>query len=133
MGWVSIFSRSPAAAEADDIINSSSRLSGSTRIDIHLPSSRSRSQSRPPSRSRSPSVGSQDDDDLHHSRRRGSPGDISPHYDIIHPTQSQSGSSSHPGEYVDVDIPPPAAYPSDLADGNGSESALRIERHDREH
>ncbi|KEF51395.1 uncharacterized protein A1O9_12544, partial [Exophiala aquamarina CBS 119918] len=69
-------------------------------------------------RSPSPSAGSQDDDLLEHGVHV-SPAEISPHYSVIQPSQSQSGSSSHPGEFQVI-------FPSELGpEHDGSDLVSR--------
>ncbi|KAK4936959.1 hypothetical protein LTR10_022269 [Elasticomyces elasticus] len=75
-------------------------------------------------RSRSPSQGSQDDE-LHETGVQVSPAEISPQYSVIHPSQSQSGSSSHHGDFVQL------GYPNDYPQGDGSDSASRVGDRDR--
>ncbi|KAK6381032.1 uncharacterized protein PV06_10773 [Exophiala oligosperma] len=75
-------------------------------------------------RSRSPSPSSQDDE-LHENGVQVSPAEISPQYSVIQPTQSQSGSSSHPGDFVQLD------YPHELQEGDGSDSASRVDHRER--
>ncbi|KIW17790.1 hypothetical protein PV08_04985 [Exophiala spinifera] len=75
-------------------------------------------------RSRSPSPASQDDE-LHENGVQVSPAEISPQYSVIQPTQSQSGSSSHPGDFVQLD------YPHELQEGDGSDSASRVDHRER--
>src|ERR1700712_317514 len=73
----------------------------------------------------SPSPSSQDDE-LHESGVQVSAG-VSPQYSVIQPTQSQShsGSSSHPGDFVHL------SYPNELVEGDGSDSASRVDHRDR--
>ncbi|KAI1614314.1 hypothetical protein EDD37DRAFT_612094 [Exophiala viscosa] len=75
-------------------------------------------------RSRSPSQASQDDD-LHETGVQVSPAEISPQYSVIHQSQSQSGSSSHPNDFVQLD------YPHDYPERDGSDSASRVGDRDR--
>ncbi|KAJ9602262.1 hypothetical protein H2200_013117 [Cladophialophora chaetospira] len=74
---------------------------------------------------RSPSQGSQDDE-LHGTGVQVSAG-VSPQYSVIQPTQSQSqsGSSSHQNDFVHL------GYPADFVEGDGSDSASRVDHHDR--
>ena len=73
-----------------------------------------------------PSSPSSQDDELHENGVQVSAG-VSPQYSVIQPTRSQShsGSSSHPGDFVHL------SYPNELVEGDGSESVLRIDHHDR--
>ncbi|KAK5284527.1 hypothetical protein LTR20_000835 [Exophiala xenobiotica] len=75
-------------------------------------------------RSRSPSP-SYPDDELHENGVQVPPAEISPQYSVIQPTQSQSGSSSHPGDFVQLD------YPHELQEGDGSDSASRVDHRER--
>ncbi|EXJ79082.1 hypothetical protein A1O3_08583 [Capronia epimyces CBS 606.96] len=75
--------------------------------------------------SRTPSPVSQGDDELHENGVQVSPAEISPQYSVIQPTQSQSGSSSHPGDFVTLE------YPPDLPEGDGSDLASRIDHRER--
>ena len=66
-------------------------------------------------RSRSPSL-----DGVHVS-----PGAISPHYSVIEPTQSQSGSSSHPGEFQVI-------FPSEFStESYDTDFGSRLGHHER--
>lgn len=99
-----------SSVSADSLLLRSSGRHSHTHIDItHI--------------SRSPSPGSQDDE-LHENGVQVSAG-VSPQYSVIQPTQSQSGSSSHPGDFVQV------VYPNELAEGDGSDSASRVDHRER--
>ncbi|KIX00269.1 uncharacterized protein Z518_10408 [Rhinocladiella mackenziei CBS 650.93] len=73
--------------------------------------------------SRTPSPASQDDE-LHENGVQVSPAEISPQYSVIQPTQSQSGSSSLPGDFQVV-------FPNELPEGDGSDSASRVDPRER--
>lgn len=108
MGCVGYLSLS---VNADQSLARSSSRQSHTHIDItHV-------------RSSSPSVNSQDDE-LHEHGVHVSPAEISPQYSVIQPSQSQSGSSSHPGEFQII-------YPNELPDQDGSD--LVSHRDPREH
>lgn len=102
----------PSSVNANSPLIRSSRRHSHVQVDItHV-------------RSRSPSPGSPDDE-LHENGVQVSPAEISPQYSVIQPTQSQSGSSSHPGDFVQLD------YPHELQEGDGSDSASRVDHRDR--
>lgn len=100
------------SVNADLSTISSSGRHSHTHIDIHV-------------RSRSPSPVSQGEDELHENGVHVSPAEISPQYSVIQPTQSQSGSSSHPGDFVTLE------YPPELVEGDGSDLASRIDPRER--
>jgi hypothetical protein len=111
MGWVLLSDMS--SRHADPSASRSNSREGHTRIDItHIAP-------------RSPSTGSQDDE-LHENGVHIS-GNISPQYSIIQPvqSQSQSGSSSHQGDFVHL------SYPNELHEGDGSDSASRVDHRER--
>src|ERR1700761_6013855 len=111
MGWV--VPTAGSTAHANPSTSRSNSRESHTHIDITHIAPHSPSPSSP-------------DDELHENGVQVSAG-VSPQYSVIQPiqSQSQSGSSSHPGEFVHL------SYPNELVEGDGSDSASRVDHRER--